>query len=270
MGVGPDSFDPLARWRELMGLPEEDLPLDEAALVISAAANPDLDVAAQLDRLDALAGEVVPGETDALLGHLFGTLGLAGDRESYDDPANSYLDRVLDRRRGIPISLSVLVVEVGRRLGLPLEGVGMPGHFLVRDRAAADRLIDPFFGGRRLDHAGCEELLRAAAGPGARLTPGMLAATGTRAVLSRMLNNLDHSFRRRADHPGLSWVTRLRMAVPGVGLGTRAELAALLAELGYPGEAAAAYEELARTPGLDPEVAGRLAERAVAAGALLN
>lgn len=263
-------MDPLARWRELMALPEEEVPLDEAALVISAQANPALDVAAQLRRLDALAREVEVGETDALLDHLFGTVGLHGDRDSYDDPHNSYLDRVLDRRRGIPISLSVLVIEVGRRLGLPLEGVGMPGHFLVRDRATADQLIDPFFGGRRVDHAGCEELLRAAAGPQARLTPGMLAATGTTAVLSRMLNNLDHSFRRRGDLGGLTWVTRLRLAVPGLALATRAELASQLGELGYPGEAAAAYEDLARAPGLDADVAARLTQRAVAAAALLN
>lgn len=263
-------MDPLARWRELMALPEEEVPLDEAALLISAQANPDLDVAAQLERLDKLAAEVGEGGTDALLEHLFGTVGLRGDRHSYDDPRNSYLDQVLDRRRGIPITLAVLVIEVGRRIDLSLEGVGMPGHFLVRDRAAADQLIDPFFGGRRLDHAGCEGLLRAAAGAQAHLTPEMLAATGTRAVLARMLNNLDGSFRRRDDHRGLTWVTRLRLALPGLSLGARADLAALLAELGCPGEAAAAYDELAARPGLDPEIAARLEQRAIAAAALLN
>ena len=103
--------------------PADHLALDEAALLIAAHANPGLDVAAQLQRLDDVA---------ALVGHrrhrrlvcrvLFEDLGLTGDREGYDDPLNSYLDQVLDRRRGIPISLSVLLIEVGRRCGLSLRG----------------------------------------------------------------------------------------------------------------------------------------------------
>jgi regulator of sirC expression with transglutaminase-like and TPR domain len=263
-------MDVEARWRKLIALPEHELPLDHAALLISAHANPDLDVDAQLERLVDLAGRLHEPSTAAACDLLFGTLGLQGDRVTYGDPSNSYLDRVLDRRLGIPISLSVLLIEVGRRSGVPLEGVGMPGHFLVRDRTEPDVLIDPFSGGRRVDHAACEALLQAVAGPTAQLTPAMLAPTGSRAVVNRMLANLDRSFRDRQDHRSLTWVTRLRLSVPGIGLGNRADLAAQLADLGYPGEAADAYDEMAQWPGLDPNIAERLHTRSIVARATLN
>ena len=109
-----------------MELPESVVPLDEAALLISAHANPALDVAAQLRRLDRLATRVERADSSGLCRLLFEQLGLRGDRERYDDPVNSYLDQVLERRRGIPISLSVLLIEVGRRCGVCLEAVGMP------------------------------------------------------------------------------------------------------------------------------------------------
>ncbi len=144
-------MDASARWSELMGFPEDAVPLDEAALLISAHANPELDVSSQLRRLDHLATQVDRGDSGGLCRVLFEQLGLRGDREHYDDPANSYLDQVLDRRRGIPISLSVLLIEVGRRCGVPLEAVGMPGHFLVRDPSAPEHLIRRVRPGATLD-----------------------------------------------------------------------------------------------------------------------
>ena len=189
--------------------PADHLALDEAALVIAAHANPGLDVAAQLQRLDDVAALVATADTSALCRVLFEQLGLKGDHDNYDDPVNSYLDRVLDRRRGIPISLSVLLIEVGRRCGLSLEGVGMPGHFLVRDPTSPRVLIDAFGGGQLLDFAGCERILRAVTGSPVQLTAAMLATTGPRAILARMLANLDRSFERRADHRSLLWVSRV-------------------------------------------------------------
>jgi len=263
-------MDAPTRWRELIALPEHELHLDELALLISAHANPDLDVPAQLERLNDLARRAGEPTTAAVCHLLFEVVGLRGDRVTYEDPSNSYLDHVLERRLGIPISLSVLLIEVGRRAGLALEGVGMPGHFLVRDRLDPDWLIDPFSAGRRVGHKACEELLRATAGPTAQLTPAMLAPTGPRAVIQRMLTNLDHSFRRRHDVQSLTWVTRLRLSVPGLGMSSQAELAAQLEDLGYPADAADVYEELAAWPGLDASVADRLATRAIAARATMN
>jgi regulator of sirC expression with transglutaminase-like and TPR domain len=252
-----------------MQLPEEELPLDEAALVLAAHANPVLDVPAQLRRLDDIAALSIGADTPAVCRVLFETLGLSGDRESYDDPVNSYLDRVLDRRRGIPISLSVLLIEVGRRCGLRLEGVGMPGHFLVRDPAAPQVLIDAFEGGQVLDHSDCQRLLGAVTGTDAKLTPAMLAATGRRAILARMLANLDRSFERRADHQSLLWVSSLRLRIPDLPLGDRIHLAGRLGSLGRFDVAADLLDQLAELDTVT-EVAPRLRHEAASLRARLN
>ncbi len=235
----------MTQWQELLQLPEERIPLDEAALLVSACANPDLDLPLALGHIDQLADKVDGADADAVCRLLFDHLGFAGDTEHYDDPANSYLDRVVERRSGIPISLSVLLIEVGRRRGVPLEAVGMPGHFLVRDPARPDVLIDAFHGGRRLDRPACEQLLRAVAGGSARLSADMLAAVGPRAILRRMLLNLDRSFERRDDHRSLAWATSLRAAIPGGPPGDLAQLASRLAALGRFDAAAGLLEQFA-------------------------
>jgi regulator of sirC expression with transglutaminase-like and TPR domain len=242
-------MDRTARWREVVAGPEGEIPLDEAALLIGAMADETVDIPAQLARLDELAAQIGPGGTGEVCRFVFETLGVRGDHETYDDPRNSYLDQVLDRRLGIPISLSVLLMEIGRRCGVRLEGVGMPGHFLVRDPGEPDLLIDAFSGGRRLDHAACAELLRAVAGAEVQLLPGYFAPVGSRSILARMLANLDHSFRRRDDKGGIHWVTRLRAAIPGQSMADRVALADTFAGLGHVDEAAALLEELAQHPG---------------------
>ncbi len=278
-----------------MARSEKELPLDEAALIIAAGADPNLDVSAQLARLDDVAaqigtvdtgpadtgpadtGPVDTGpadtgtvDTEQVCRLVFETLGVRGDDQTYDDPRNSYLDQVLDRRLGIPISLSVLLMEIGRRCGVVLEGVGMPGHFLVRDPGRPELLIDAFAGGRRLDHPACAQLLRASLGPDVDLQPGMLAPVGPRIILARMLGNLDYSFRRRGDRDGVLWVTRLRVAIPDLSLADRVALAEGLAGLGCYDEAAALLEELADGPGVSAEVARSLLARARRLLAALN
>ncbi len=259
-----------ARWADLIQLPDEDLPLDEAALVIAAHANPGLDIAEQLGRLDAIAASLSQSETEELCHVLFEELGLLGDREEYDDPRNSYIDQVLDRRRGIPISLSLVLIEVGRRRGLRLEGVGMPGHFLVRDTTEPQLLIDAFDGGRRLDRSSCERLLQAVVGRPVELTSDMLAPTPPRAVLARMLANLDRSFERRADYPSLAWVTDLRLDIPGLPLGDRVQLAGRLGLLGRFGAAANVLDAAAAHPSVDDQLRARLRAEATAMRARTN
>jgi regulator of sirC expression with transglutaminase-like and TPR domain len=224
--------------------PEAAIPLDESALLISASANPDLDVGAQLDRLDTLARRVHGADVESVCRFLFDEFGLRGDRDHYDDPLNSFLDRVLDRGRGIPISLSVLLIEVGRRCGVRLEAVGMPGHFLVRDPSKPRQLIDAFDQARRLSYGDCERLLRTTTAS-ARLTSDMLATTGPRAVLARMLANLDASFARRNDLESLGWTSMLRMSIPGTSAADRLQLAGRLAALGRFHQAADVLEALA-------------------------
>lgn len=263
-------MDPSPRWRELVARPDDQIPLDEAALLIAAQADPSVDVAGQLQRLDDLATRVTTADTDGVCGLLFDTLGMRGDEQTYDDPRNSYLPQVLDRRLGIPITLSVLLIEIGRRRGVPLEGVGMPGHFLVRDPARPDVLIDAFSGGRRLDHAQCADLLANLAGQPVELRDDMLATTGPRAILARMLANLDNSFRRRDDRAGRRWAARYEAAIPGLAVGRRLALAESLVALDCPTEAAALLESVADSPETPAEAAQSLRSRARSLSARLN
>jgi regulator of sirC expression with transglutaminase-like and TPR domain len=155
-----------ARFAALVARPDDEIPLDEAALLIAAHARPELDVAAELGRLDELAAGCKEPTVDGVAHHLFDELGFRGNTEQYQDPDNSYLDQVLRRRLGIPITLSVLTMEVGRRLGVLFDGVGMPGHFLIRHRAEPATFLDPFGGGRRLDVAGCRAIFNSLGGTG--------------------------------------------------------------------------------------------------------
>ena len=130
------SANATARFRELLSGGPDSFPLDEACLLISAHARPGLNTAHYLARLDALAGEILPPTFDGLLRELFGRCGFHGNQDAYYDPRNSFLDQVIERRVGIPITLSLVYIEVGQRCGLPLVGVGFPGHFLVKHVAA--------------------------------------------------------------------------------------------------------------------------------------
>jgi regulator of sirC expression with transglutaminase-like and TPR domain len=253
-----------------MALPEKEIPLDEAALLIAAHAESNLDVGEQLRRLDDVAIEVGSPTTDGVCRHVFETLGLRGDDQTYDDPRNSYLDQVLDRRLGIPISLSVLLMTIGRRCGLVLEGIGMPGHFLVRDPHRPELLIDAFAGGERLDQAACARLFHRSTGSNIELSNTMLDPVGTRAIVARMLANLDHSFRRRQDREGMRWVARMQVDIPGQALADRVALADRMAKLGCYDEAAEILESLARHPGTSGEAARALRVRARGLLAPLN
>jgi regulator of sirC expression with transglutaminase-like and TPR domain len=195
----------------------DECDLARGALEIARIAYPDLEAGPWLRRLDALAAAVRPRlaglpvdrATLELSAYLFDECGYRGDTDNYYDPRNSFLNDVLDRRLGIPISLAVLLIEVAGRLGLPIEGVGFPGHFLARARTPGGPLVlDPFSGGRVLDTQELGERLRAfqdaaAGSDGARHGADTLAhalrASGRIAILSRMLANLLHIYVQRDD-----------------------------------------------------------------------
>ncbi|MDQ2729538.1 MAG: transglutaminase-like domain-containing protein [Actinomycetota bacterium] len=244
------------RWARVVGRPpNERFALDEAALIIAAHIDPDVDVDAEVDRLDALAAECFAGTLDSVTDLLFARLGLHGDRRDYDDPRNSSIPQVLDRGVGIPISLSVLLMEVGRRHGLHLEGVGMPGHFLVRhvvDGGDADVLIDPFGAGRHLSPGACRDLWSAIQGSPAGWSPDMLASTPPVAIVVRMLANLTGSYTRRDDLGGRRWVAELRAALPERSTNQRLIVASELAQTGAFNAAAEIIDTTAnRIAGLD-------------------
>src|SRR5262245_38209328 len=202
------------RFAELVAARGEQLPLDEAAALIAQSAEPGLRTGAMLAQLDALA-ESCPGYTlDSLVPHLFGRGGFGPDRSDYYDPRNSLLNHVLERRVGIPISLSVLALEVGRRVGVPMAGVGMPGHFLLRDKVDRAVFIDAFHGGRLLDAQGCRRLFHQLTGPDSSWSADYLTPVGNLSIVARMLNNLRVVFDQRRDYAGLRWVLALRAALP--------------------------------------------------------
>ncbi|HKY75744.1 MAG TPA: transglutaminase-like domain-containing protein [Acidimicrobiia bacterium] len=239
-----------ARFAELVARDDEKIPLDEAALLIAAHARAELDVAAELGRLDELAAGCKEPTLDGLSRLLFDDLGFRGNAEHYRDPDNSYLDQVVRRRLGIPITLSVLTMEVGRRLGVLLDGVGMPGHFLVRHRTDPSTFLDPFGGGRRLDLAGCQEIFTTLGGTGWQ--DAYLAPVGARAILARMLLNLQGVF-LPADLRSAAWVLELRLTIPGLAVADRLGLARALGSMGQFGSAAAALDRVAEE--LPPEEA---------------
>src|SRR6266571_1113361 len=184
---------------------------DFAALAAARIAYPDLDPAPYVRQLDDLAAAVRPrlypqaspeAAVTELAGYLFGECGFRGNQEEYYDPRNSYLNDVLERRTGIPITLSVVLIETGARLGLGIEGVGFPGHFLVR--VAGSRgplLLDPFYGGRPIGERELLARYRTFVGSDApALPPDALATTGTPAILTRMLRNLLRAYLDQKDH----------------------------------------------------------------------
>jgi regulator of sirC expression with transglutaminase-like and TPR domain len=262
-----------AQFLALVDGPEEAIPLDLATLLFAAHATPSLDVTARMQELDALAESCPDTSVDGLLDHLFVKLGFTGNRDDYDDPRNSLLDQVLDRRLGIPITLSVLTIEVGRRLGLRLHGVGMPGHFLVGEPGG--RFVDPFEGGRQLDVDGCRDQFHQVLGSDAPWHERYLAPVGKRAILVRMLSNLRQLYAAEGDLLSLGWVLRLRAGVPGVDPAERLELVEVLSALGRYDEAARLLDQLAgagpvRTPQSGELAPDELRGRALRLRARLN
>jgi len=209
----------------------DDLPLDEALVLIAAHAHAGLDVEAQLERLDALAAGVDSPGAAGVVSHLCADLGFAGDRATYHDARNSLLPDVLDRRLGIPLSLSVLAMEVGRRRGSPLVGIGMPGHFLVRDAADVDVYLDVFDGGAELDRDGCRALFQRIH-PRVAWDDRFLAPVGPVAIVVRTLANLANAYRRVGDRRALAWALGLRLLLPDATARDRRELAVVLGALG--------------------------------------
>jgi regulator of sirC expression with transglutaminase-like and TPR domain len=191
---------------------DEDIELDVAALLIAEWEYEGLDVSRYTALLDDFGERVQRAWRDrqepsfaeirALNRVLFQELGFRGNDDDYYDPRNSFLHQVLERRVGIPITLSVLYMEVARRAGVHVAGVSFPGHFLVRyDRDDSAVIIDPFRMGVTLDAGELESLLKRARGPEAELTADSLAPASKREILLRMLTNLAHIYREREDAP---------------------------------------------------------------------
>jgi len=236
-------MDPTARFTTLVQGPEPAIPLDEVALVVAAHASPALDVGRAIARLDEIAARCKDHSFPGVIEHLFATEQFAGNHGNYYDPRNSFLDQVMDCHLGIPITLGILVMETGRRIGVPIAGIGMPGHFLVREALSDEQYADPFTG-QKLDRDGCRDLFVQGQG-GAGFSDAVLAPVGTRAIVARLLANLKGIYLAQRDRRNLAWVLRLRCEIPGVPLEERRELASALAADGRFVAAAEALDRLA-------------------------
>jgi regulator of sirC expression with transglutaminase-like and TPR domain len=183
--------------------------LDVAALEMAAIERPGLDPTPYLDTLDQLASEIAtrlgrghdgPKFVRVANQYLFEELSFRGNESEYYDPRNSCLDAVLDRRTGIPITLSVIYIEVARRLGQPVTGIGLPGHFIVQyDDGKYSTFADPFHGGKLLTEDDCKVLAREV-GVDITKEPSTLQPVSNRYILVRMLNNLRSSYFRSKNY----------------------------------------------------------------------
>lgn len=243
----PSHGSPRHRFIEAVDRADEQVDLARAALLVACEEYPQLPVEPYLARLDELA-EMVRDRLDnetaplvvlqELLQTLFVRVGLRGNRASYYDPRNSFLNDVLDRKRGIPLTLGILTLEVGWRLGLPLAGVNFPGHFLVRFEGESLRLlVDPFDGGRTLFEDEAQSLLDRAYGGMVRVRPEFLRTARRRDMLVRLLTNLKGIYLNVQDAPrALAAVERILVIHPMAQTEIR-DRGTLLARLGRNEEA---------------------------------
>lgn len=190
---------------DLVQRPDRDIDLPTAALVVARVGYPDLDIAGYRDSLRQLGREALrrlggePADDPADVARVvFEDLGFRGNREQYYDPRNSYLNEVLDRRLGIPISLSVVYIEIAEACGRATEGVGFPGHFLVRDLGTGC-VLDPYGGGSEVDKDACLRLLRSAGLRPEQWRDEFLAGVGKREMLLRMIANLHRIYTEAGD-----------------------------------------------------------------------
>ncbi|MBK7825385.1 transglutaminase-like domain-containing protein [Nannocystis sp.] len=214
-----------ARFMALAAAPDEALDLGELAAVIGVEEDPTEEVDEVLERLERLAEGVAPRlrgfasareRVDLLLAYLVREQGLHGDEAEYDDPRNSCLHQVLRRRVGLPIMLSVVLMEVGLRVGLPVVGVGLPAHFLAHATELPEVYIDMFHGGRLLSEHECRTLLRQKTQGAVEFERSMLSPLSSRQILLRILQNLKRShLRRGALDRALAASDRILLLAPG-------------------------------------------------------
>ncbi len=206
----PDAAEtPRSRLEDLLARPDHDVDLAEAALLVAAEEYEGLDVRAYLARLDEMGAalrarlddEPRPERAIMALNHyLFQEQGFRGNSEQYYDARNSYLNEVIERRTGIPITLCTVFMEVARRAGLEVEGVGLPGHFVVRVHTPSrPLLVDPFHGGTLLSEKDCQDRLDRIFNGKVQLEPKMLRPCRRKEMLERILRNLKAIYLRDQD-----------------------------------------------------------------------
>jgi regulator of sirC expression with transglutaminase-like and TPR domain len=235
------------RFVEEVGRADDDIDLALAALLVAREEYPQLPEQRYLGQLDLLAEETrdrLDEETapllvlEELLDTLYSRHRFRGNREAYYDPRNSFLNDVLDRRVGIPLTLGIVLLEVGWRLELPLEGVNFPGHFLVRFRGDAIRLlIDPYDGGTIRFEDQAQELLDRVYGGMIRVHESFLRPARRREMLVRLLSNLKSLYLNVRDHQRALWAVERILLIRPIAPGEIRDKGVILARLGRSKEA---------------------------------
>jgi len=193
------------RFAALAALPDDEIRLDEAALLIAAETEDNIDTSLYLKALDLLAKKFKKNSdarsdlgisVNSLIDFIHVEEGFSGNIKNYYDPCNSYLNRVIDSRHGIPITLALVHIALGSRLGISVKGINFPGHFLIRYGSEKQVIVDPF-SGRILSKPDCSNLLRQIAGPKATLQDDYFETASNKDVLIRILDNLKQIFWRK-------------------------------------------------------------------------
>lgn len=229
----------LAALTDLVATHGDDLPIGQALLVAAREEYPscnDIYYLRLLDRLAERALRRAAGHGDLLsaLRHvLFDEEHFRGNGDNYYDPRNSLLNDVIDRRLGVPISLSIIYIEVARRAGAQADGVGLPGHFIVQHEHRGQRvLLDPFDRGAVLEVEDCARILKGLSGGRQQLEPWMLAPSTSRSIVARVLTNLKHAYMLKRDAIGaVKTIDRLLVVDPSRMVDLR-DRGLLYAELG--------------------------------------
>lgn len=212
----------LSEFTSATEMPDEELDVARIALLIASVEYPNLNIDDELCVLDSLAAGAsrwLTQDVEALQAvnvlsrWLFDDLGFSGNQEDYYDPKNSYLNDLLDRRLGIPLSLSLVYIEVGRRAGVPLVGIGMPGHFLVRHRDEEGLYVDPFHKGILLSVEECRQRFHKMTNNSVPWESGHLAPIRNRDFVARMLRNLKTIYVRKEDFTRVLSVMNMLVAL---------------------------------------------------------
>jgi regulator of sirC expression with transglutaminase-like and TPR domain len=225
---------PLARqfFYQEVNQPDEQIHLERAALYLAQEEYPDLDVDAYLNALDTMAMEVeerLPSENyplkilQTINQYLYKDLGYRGNTDDYYDPRNSFLNQVIDRRTGIPITLSLVYLAIAQRIGFPMVGIGMPGHFLIRpDVEAMEIFVDPFNQGEILFMHDCQDRLNQMFGRPITLQPEFFKSVAPPQVLARMLTNLKVIYLEQSNlEKALAAIERILLVFPNAPLELR-------------------------------------------------
>ncbi|HTM57747.1 MAG TPA: transglutaminase-like domain-containing protein [Candidatus Udaeobacter sp.] len=214
-----------AEFERMVQQPEPMLELAHAALLIAAENDPQVDVNAELQCIEGWAAELKSRldpswnnlqKLARLRSFLFEELGFAGDGKDYFSPLNSLLHEVIHRRKGIPLTLGIIMMELGWRIGMPFEGVGFPGHFLVRLAGEpGDLLLDPFQHGTSVHEEDCRRMLNEITKGAVEFSPRLIESVDKRQMIVRLLHNLKSSYVRRGEDEGaLGAVERLLILEP--------------------------------------------------------